>query len=150
MLPQIYSDIHCLTSTQVVEYDSKFSKSSTIWQKCQRNFTQQLMAHTPKTYQLIHIYFTKSEEYSRWVFYSSLLCLKNHPNMWCFFSQSIYNLIKVYLKFLRVSTTCFPRKKCRTRRDNTNSNKPSWKARNKPSKGHTKNISFFNAQFQRT
>ena len=48
------------------------------------------MAHTPKTPQAIHIYFTKYEEASRWILYSSLLCIINHPNIWWFiFTYSI-------------------------------------------------------------
>ena len=44
---------------------------------------------------------------------------------------------------IRVTTTDFERQKFRTRRDNKNSGKISWKARKKPPKGHTKNIPFF-------
>ena len=42
------------------------------------------MVHTLKTFQAIYIYFTKIEESSRWVLYSSIICLNNHPNMWGF------------------------------------------------------------------
>ena len=36
------------------------------------------MPHTPKIFQTLHIYFTKSEEVSRYILHSSLLCLRNH------------------------------------------------------------------------
>ena len=48
------------------------------------NYTQYLMVHTTKTIQPIHIYSTKSEESSRRILSSSLLCLSNHPNIWWF------------------------------------------------------------------
>ena len=59
MLPQISSNIHCLPNKRVVYHDYNSSKMSTRWWKCNINYTQELMALTPKTFQAIHIYFTK-------------------------------------------------------------------------------------------
>ena len=50
---------------------------------------------------------------------------------------------------MRVTTTDFARQKCRTRRDNPKPDKPSWKARNKPPKGHTKNIPLVYCKFSK-
>ena len=97
MPPQIYSDIHCLPSTRVVEHYYKSSKISNILYQCQRNYTQELMSHTPKTFQDIHFYFTKSEETSRWILYSFLLCLGNNLNIYFLFLHSLSRLHKVKL-----------------------------------------------------
>ena len=100
------------------------------------------MAHTLKTFQVIHMYFTKSEETSRCILYSSLLCLTNHPNIWWFILHRISRLLKVNINWLMSPTTDFSRQKFRIRMENPNSIKINWKARKKPSKGHTKNIPF--------
>ena len=68
MLPQIYSNIHWLPSTKLVDHDYKAIKISTIWYQCNKNYTQDIMAHTPKKFQTIHIYLIKSEEASIWIF----------------------------------------------------------------------------------
>ena len=86
MLPQIYSNIHCLPSTSVVEHYSKSSKISTRWYKCNRKYTQDLMSHIPKTFQAVYVYYKKIEEASRWIFYSYLICLSNHPYICGFFN----------------------------------------------------------------
>ena len=51
-------------------------------------------------------------------------------------------LLKVNLKLLKATNTYFARQHLITSRDNSNSSKPNWKARNKPTKGHTKNRHF--------
>ena len=43
-----------------------------------------------------------------------------------------YSIIKVNIGWLRVRTTDFSMQKCRTRSENSNSSKPSWKVRKKP------------------
>ena len=110
MLPQIFSDIHCLPSAIVVENNPKSSKRSTRLQQCQRKYTQELIAHTPKTFQSIHIYFTKTEESSRWIcthlfFVSSIILVFGG-----LFLHRLSRLLKVYIKWLRVPTTEFVRK----------------------------------------
>ena len=55
-------------------------------------------------------------------------------------------LLKFNPNRIRVPKNDFTRQKCRTRRDNPYSNNPSWKARKKPFKGHTKNRSFFSCK----
>ena len=97
------------------------------------------MSHTPKTFQDIHFYFTKSEETSRWILYSFLLCLGNNLNIYFLFLHSLSRLHKVTLNWLRSLTTEFARQKFRTRRENPNSIQLIWKARKNPPKGHTKN-----------
>ena len=48
------------------------------------------MAHTPKKFHSVHIYFTKSEESPIWILYSSLLCLINHPDiLWYILTQAL-------------------------------------------------------------
>ena len=68
------------------------------------------MAHTPKLFQAIHVYFKKIEEASRWILYSSLLCLVNYPNIWWFIFYRLSKIIRVNLNWLRVTTTYFTRK----------------------------------------
>ena len=107
------------------------------------------MSHTTKTFQAVHVYFTKIEETSRWIFTHIFFASANILIFGGLFyigssgySSSIFNWIWVL-------TTDFAKQKYRTRRDNPNSSNPSWKARKKPPKGHTRNIPFFSAQFQR-
>ena len=90
----------------------------------------------------MHIYFTKIKESSRCILYSSIIFLSNHPNIWLGFLHRTFRILKVNINWIRVPTTDFARQKWRTRRENTNSIKPSWRSRNKPPKGHTKNIPF--------
>ena len=66
-LPQISSNINFLSSTRVVDHDYKSSKNSTIWYKFNRNSTQELMEHTPRTFQAIHLYLKKSDKSSIWI-----------------------------------------------------------------------------------
>ena len=61
--------------------------------------------HTPKTFQAIHIYFTKNKKGSRWTFYSSLLCFGNHPNIWWFIFTKDIQASLIQYQCLRVSTT---------------------------------------------
>ena len=139
MLPQIFYNIHCLSSTRVAGNHYNSSKISTRWQQCHINSTRELMSHTPKTFQEIHIYFTK---------------VKNPPDVFCthiffasktilifggLFLNRLSGILRFDINWLRVPTTDFGGKKCRTRRDNPNSSKISWKSRKKPPKGHTKN-----------
>ena len=58
------------------------------------------------------------------------------------FLHRISGILKVKLKWLRVPTTYFARLKFRTRKENPNPSKPSWKIRKNPPKGHTKNRCF--------
>ena len=58
------------------------------------------------------------------------------------FLHRLSRILKVNLNWLRVPTTDFARQKFRTRRDNKSSSNPSWKARKKTSKEHTKNRPF--------
>ena len=53
-----------------------------------------------------------------------------------------YRLLKVKLNWLRVQTNDFERQKIIINRENTNLSKPSWRTRNNPPKGHTKNRPF--------
>ena len=59
------------------------------------------------------------------------------------FLYILSRLLKLKLNWLRVITTDFTRQKHRTRRENPNSSKLSWKARKKPPKANTKNRPFF-------
>ena len=113
------------------------------------NYTQELMAHTPRKFQAICIYYTKSEESSGWVLYSSLICLRNYPTIW-------WLIVKYYLQANQSKSQLSKGAKnwlCKTKmqhqEENQNSIKISWKARNKPPKGHTKTRPFVFAQFQR-
>ena len=74
------------TFCKLKEWCTIYSNISTRWYKCNRNYTHELVTHTPKIFQIIHIYFTKFKEASRWFFNSFLLCLVIHPNLWwgCF------------------------------------------------------------------
>ena len=67
------------------------------------------MEHTPKTFQSIQIYLTKSEESSRWILYSSLLLLSNNPNIWWYILHRISRPLKVKIKCIRVTTNEFVR-----------------------------------------
>ena len=58
------------------------------------------------------------------------------------FLHRLSRLLKYNPNLVRVPTTDFARKKCRTRRYNPKSIRPSWKARNKPPKVRTKNRPF--------
>ena len=134
MLPHISSDIHRLPSTRVVENDSKSNKISSIWQKFQRNSTQDIMAHTSRTFQSKHVYY-KNEESSRWFFYWYIMFFRNHPNLQCYiFTYALHNnqsksqIDKVNNHWLK--------------REKPKSDKPRWKARNNPRKGPTKNTPF--------
>ena len=51
-------------------------------------------------------------------------------------------LLKFNPKWIRVPTTDFERQKCRTRRENLNPIKTSWKPGKKTPKGHIKNRPF--------
>ena len=95
------------------------------------------MAHTPKMLQCLHIYFKKLNKppdgFCTHIFFDLAIIL-------IFGGVSLYRLssiIKVNLKWLRVPTTDFERQKCRTKSENSNSSKLIWKARKKPTKGHT-------------
>ena len=106
MPPQIYSDIHCLPSTRLVDHDSKSSKISTGLQICQINYTQELMEHIPKIFQDINIYF-KSGESSRWISYTYLFVSEIIIIFGSIFLHKISRLLKVDLKWLRVPRTDF-------------------------------------------
>ena len=106
------------------------------------------MEHTPKTFESMHIYFTKvkntpDEFYTHLFFASEIILIFGG-----LFLHSLYGLLKVKLNWIRVSKTEPARKKTRTRRDDKNSSKISWRARKKPPKGHTKNIPFFLHNFK--
>ena len=90
--------------------------------------------------------------------------LKNPPYGFCtplFFASAIIlifgglllhrlsRILKFKINWLRVPITDYARKKFRTRRDNPNPSKLSWKKRKKPPKGHIKRDLLFSAQFQR-
>ena len=139
MLPKISSGVTCLPSTRVLYHAFKPSKSSSRWYTFQTNYTQDLMTHTSKTLHVIHIYSTTSEESSRWNLYSSLFALVIILISSGLFLHRLSRLLTVKLKCLRAQKTGFSRQKCKTRRENTKSIKPSWKAINKPTIGLTKN-----------
>ena len=100
------------------------------------------MPNTSKTFKDIHIYPLKSREASRWIFYSSIIFLIKYPNIWWYIFQRLSRILKTNLLWMIVPTNDFSRQKYRTRRDNPTTIKPSRKTRKKPSKDHTKNISF--------
>ena len=138
MLPQISYNIHLLQSTRVLYHNYNYSKISTSLQQCYRNSTQELMTHTPKTFQDIHIYFTKVKKHPDGIFThiffaSSIILIFSRV-----FLRIISRLHKVQLNLLRVLTTEFAREKFRSRRDSSDSIKLIWKARKNPPKGHTK------------
>ena len=58
------------------------------------------------------------------------------------FLHRLSRILKINIKWMRVKKDYFSRQKCIIRRDNTKSDKPSWKARNNPHKFHTKNRIF--------
>ena len=58
------------------------------------------------------------------------------------FVHRISRILKVNLKWIRVTAIDFSRQKHITRGGNPKSEKPSWKARNEPPKCHTKNRPF--------
>ena len=142
MLPQIPSITNYLPINIVVNHNSKSSKSSTRWYQCQINYYQYLKAHTPKTFQSLHIYFIKVKNppdgfCSRLLFASVVIIIFGG-----IFVHRLYRILKVQLKLIKVPTTDFERQKFSTRRENQNSSKPIQKARNKPPKGYTKNRLF--------
>ena len=100
------------------------------------------MERTPKTFQAIHVYFTKVKNplngFCTHIFFAQEIILIFGGLFW----HIIYRLIKVKLKFPMVRTTDFSKQKCRTSRKNKNSSEPSWKKRKKTSEGHTKNRTF--------
>ena len=100
------------------------------------------MAHTPKTFQAIHIYFTilkkPTDLFFTHLFFASAIILIFGG----LFLHSLSRILKVKPNLLRVPETEFAREKIRTRRDNPNSSKISWKAIKNPPKGHTKNRPF--------
>ena len=114
-----------------------------------QNVLLKISWNTRKTFHAIHIYFLKREEASKWILYSSLLCLSNNHNIWWYILHRLSRLIKIGLKWIRVPKTDVARQKFRTRRDNKNSSKLSCKARNKPLKCHTKKDPFSSVKFQR-
>ena len=100
------------------------------------------MSHTPKKFQSIHIYFTKVKKPPdglciHLLFASAIILIFSGIIL-----HSLSRILKVNIKLLRVPTTEFSRQKCITRRDNPNSSKRSWKAKNNPPKGHIKNRPF--------
>ena len=142
MLPKISSDIHFLPSTRVVDHYSKSSKRSTIWYQHEINYIQNIMAHTPKHFNPYTFILQK---------------MKNSPDGFCtylfFYSKIILifgglflhrtsRVLAVNLKWSRVPSTDFSRRKYRTRRENPNSSKYSWKERKKPPKRHSKTRPF--------
>ena len=73
--------------------------------------TQELIYHTPKTFQGINIYFTKMKKppdgfCTHLFFVSSIILIFGG-----LFLHSLSKLLKVYIKWLRVPTTDFVRKK---------------------------------------
>ena len=127
MLPQIYSNIHCLSITSVLEHDYKSSKISTRW--C--NLTEILLKSScythlkhSKPYMFI---LKKLKKPPDGLFYSSLLCLSNYPNIWLLFLHRISRLLKFNINWIRVPTTYLSIQKCITRRDNPNARNTSWK-----------------------
>ena len=66
-------------------------------------YTQDLIVHSPKTFQAIHIYFTKSEEYSRW-FFNHLFFVSAIILIFCIFNR-LSRILKFYIKWLRLPTT---------------------------------------------
>ena len=74
------------------------------------------MAHISKTFYAMHMESTQSEEFSRLILYSSIPCLRNHPNIQWSILHSLSRMIKSNIKWLRVLTTDTARK-YRTRRD---------------------------------
>ena len=110
MIPLISSNIHCLPSTRVMEHDSKSSKISNICQQFNRNSTQDIMAHTHKTSQAMHIYFTKmkkpTDTFCTHLFFASAIILIFGG----LFLHRIPRLLKVNLNLIRAPTTDFSRK----------------------------------------
>ena len=89
----------------VVYHDSNFSEISTRCYQCNINSNQNLMSHTPKTFQSIHIYFTKSEEASRWIFTHLLFASSIILTFGGLFLHSLFGLLKVNINWLRVPKT---------------------------------------------
>ena len=65
------------------------------------------------------------------------------------FLHRLSRILKFKINWLRVPTTNFSKQKCRTRRENPKSIKPSCKARKKTPKFHTKIYPLSTVQFQR-
>ena len=104
MLPKISYNIYWLLITSVVDHESKSSKISTTWCKCNKYSTEELMSHTSKTFQSIHVHLKKGEEAYTWILYSYFICLSNHPNIWWFILHRISRLLKFKLDWLRGPT----------------------------------------------
>ena len=58
------------------------------------------------------------------------------------FLHRLSRILKFKLKCLRMPKNDFSGQKFRTRRENPNSSKPSWRSRNQPLQGHTNNRPF--------
>ena len=100
------------------------------------------MAHTPKTFQDVHIFLQKVKKppdgFFNNIFFASAIIL-----LFCgLFLHRLSRILKFKLKWVRAQKTDFSRQKFRNRRDNPNSSKPIWKARKKPLKDHNKNRIF--------
>ena len=99
------------------------------------------MAHTPKIFQGIHIYFTKVKKPLEG-FFNNLFFTSEIILIFGGFLPTIYGVIIFNFNWIRVTTTYSARQKFRTRRENKNSSKLGWKSRNNPPKGHTRNRPF--------
>ena len=71
--------------------------------------TQDHMEHTYKTFQALQVFVAKIEIASRWILYSSVLCLRNNPSIWSYFLHRLSRILKVNIKWLRGATTYFSR-----------------------------------------
>ena len=124
----------------MVDHGSKSSISSTRWYQCNRNYTQELMAHTPKQFQFILKKVKKPPDgfCTRLFFALEIIVISSG-----FFLHRLSRILKIKLNWLSVPKTDFARQKFRTRRYNPTSSKPGWKASKKPPRGHTKIDPFF-------
>ena len=103
------------------------------------------ISHGPHTYNITihtHLFYKKRRSFHMDFLLISSLPKQPSEYLEVYSLHRISRLLKYNPKCLRVSTTESSRKKYRTRRDNQNPSKPSWKSRNNPPKGHTKNRHF--------
>ena len=78
------------------------------------------MSHTPKTFQAIHIYFTKLKRppdgfFTHLFFASEIILILGG-----LFLHRLSRILKVNLNWISVPTTDFARQRFRTRRENPN------------------------------
>ena len=106
------------------------------------NYTQDIMAYTSETFQSVHIYSTKLKK-TQYGFFTQFFFALTIIIIFCgLLLNRVSRLLIVNIKWLGVPIVDFSKKRCRNKRYNPKSSKPSCNARNTPPKGRNKNRPF--------